>query len=250
MSRVEFAGVRIDQIVCKNHLVRGVHPVERKIITSLQITAHAEKPREVMVHRIVECGRVESILALFAEEELVLILLARQIHRRWKVLRLLIGLPAPAVIDGAESVAGCELAREKEVFLANLGCAVTHCRGEVSLGVYCHLSSLIESKPVDIKHSDDHTGKVLEALADRRHPVPEAVLHRGEFRNLSLVVRMETKGLCVAILVEVGTITALELIAFGVINRESRLVPESGVVAGVVVFISEDEVEVLPLSLV
>lgn len=99
MPGVEFASIWIDQVICENHLVRGIDPVEREIITSLQITTHAEKSCEIMVYGIVKCGRVESVLALFAEEELVLALLARQVHRFGKVFGLLIRLPAPAIID-------------------------------------------------------------------------------------------------------------------------------------------------------
>lgn len=61
---------------------------------------------------------------------------------------------------------------------------------------------------------------------------------------------METKCLCIAILVEIGIITALELVAFSVINKETRLIPEPRVVAGVVVFIAENEIVVLSFGLV
>ena len=153
-------------------------------------------------------------------------------------------------LTGAKSVAGRELTREEEVFLADLGCTVTHCCREVALGIYRHLSSLIESETVDVEHRDDHAGKVLEALADGRYPVPEAVLDRGEFCDLPLVVRMNTKGLRVTILVEVGTKTTLELFAFGVIDRKTSLVPETRVFAGVVVIIAKCEVVILSVGLV
>lgn len=153
-------------------------------------------------------------------------------------------------LTGAESITGRELTREEEVFLSNLGCAVTHRRGEVALSIYRHLSSLVESETIDVEHRDDHAGKSLEALADGRYPVPEAILDRCEFRELPLVVRMNTKCLRVTILVEVRLITAVELIAIGVVDRKTSLIPETRVFAGVIVLISKCEVVILPVALV
>lgn len=250
MPRVEIASIRVDQIICKNHLISSIHPVEWEIVAGLQVTTHAEEPCEVMVHGIVERGRVERILALLAEEKLVLAFLSCKIHRCRKVFRLLIRLSAAAIVDGTESVAGRELAREKEVFLANLGCAVAHGGGEVSLGVYRHLGGFIEPKSVDVEHGDHHARKCLEALAYRGHPFPETVLDRGKFCYLPLIVWMNTKGLCIAILVKVRIITALKLFALCVINQEACLVPEPRVFARVIVVIAEIEIMVLPAGLV
>jgi hypothetical protein len=153
-------------------------------------------------------------------------------------------------LTGAQSIAGREFTREEEVFLANLGCTVTHCRGEVALGIYRHLSGLVESETVDIEHCDDHTGKVLEALSNRRHPVSEAVLYRCEFCHLPLVIRMNTKALRVTILVEIGIKTALELFAIGIIDGKPRLVPETRIVAGLIILIAKREVVIPSVGLV
>ena len=61
---------------------------------------------------------------------------------------------------------------------------------------------------------------------------------------------METKRFRVAILVEVRIVTALEFFALGVIDWETRLIPESRVVTGVVVLIPKHKVMILPVGLV
>lgn len=61
---------------------------------------------------------------------------------------------------------------------------------------------------------------------------------------------MNTKCLRVTILVEVRLITAVELIAIGVVDRETSLIPETRVFAGVIVLIPKCEVVILPVALV
>jgi len=50
----------------------------------------------------------------------------------------------------------------------------------------CNLSSLVDSKAIDIEHGDQKPRKSLDFLADRRNPLPETALDRAESGQLTL----------------------------------------------------------------
>lgn len=94
--------VCVHEIISQCYLVHAVHPVKRKVIAGLQVAAHPQKTREGMIDPIVKRSSIQRVLALVAEEVLMLAGLTREFHRHREVPRLLIRLVTPAQVDAAQ----------------------------------------------------------------------------------------------------------------------------------------------------
>jgi hypothetical protein len=66
---------------------------------------------------------------------------------------------------------------------------------------------------------------------------------------LTLPVWKYSKSFCVSILIELGIVTTFELACHIVSHWKSRLVPEPGVLATLVIFVSKLEVKISPIGI-
>ncbi|QBZ66478.1 hypothetical protein PoMZ_13457 [Pyricularia oryzae] len=237
---VEVAGIKF---ACLMHVVPKGRPViRRQIETCLEIALETEELGEITIDRVVEGAAVEGAVAGLAEK--VLLVGGALERERGGQVGLHVGLATAAQVDGSQHVARGDLADDHKVVLAHLLGARTHGAAPLGLRFQRHLHGLVDTVAIKVQHLDGQAGKHLEPGHDRRVPLAETVLHRGELGQLTLPVGKDTKGLNVAILVKVAVVAALELGErlgrFG----EAVLVVKHGVVASLVVVIANIKVQV------
>ena len=87
------------------------------------------------------------------------------------------------------------------------------------------MSGLIDSNPVKVESFQRQAGGVNQSVHDKRLPFWETILHGSEFGQLTVPIRMDTKGLHIAVLIEVRgptTTFRLDLDCSAVILPERR----------------------------
>ena len=104
-------------------------------------------------------------------------------------------------VDGSEGVSTCDFTGNEEIFFPETPGALPNVVAPIAQGVDRNLGGLVDPEAVNIKHGDGETGEMLDPLSHGWHPFSQAILDGGEFRQLTLPVRVDTKGFCVSILV-------------------------------------------------
>ncbi|TKW56092.1 hypothetical protein CTA1_8274 [Colletotrichum tanaceti] len=256
VPRVDLPRVGVDHVVGPQHLVPRLDKVARHVVPGHARAVHAQEDDEEPVERVVERRRVQRLVALVADKDVLGGLsigrrVVGRVERRVDVLEPLLRQPPSPDVDGAHRVASRDLPRQEEVVLAHVARALAHLLGEDALRVHRHLQRLVEPEPVNVQHLDHHAREVRQLLVHRRHPLPQPVLHRRELGQLTPVVRVHPERLRVAKLVKVAVVAAPKHVVDLLRHLPSLFeVEPREVLARLVVLFRERPVEILPLRLV
>lgn len=87
---------------------------------------------------------------------------------------------------------------------------------------------------------------MLQLRADGRIPVAQTVLHGGEFGKLTLPIREDTESLDISVLVEITVVATNKAVIDCRVDLVAIFVPENRIVASLIVFVADIEVEVSP----
>lgn len=106
-------------------------------------------------------------------------------------------------IQGSKRVSTSDLTGNEEVVFSNGGGTFTNARGPDRNGVEGNLSGLVDSDGIKVESFQRQTGEMNDFVHDGRLPFSKTVLHGSELGQLTLPVRMDTKGLHITVLVEI-----------------------------------------------
>jgi hypothetical protein len=154
-------------------------------------------------------------------------------------------LSASSDKDASVVIATGDFTADEEVILPNTGCTLSHGLTEVTQCIYCDLGGFVNAEAIDIEHHDGKAGESFNLFSYRRYPLSEAILNAGSlgkrsFPSIEIAKSLEVTVLCEvskclsrmisrAYLIEVGVVTARQLICDIATDQETRFQPESRV---------------------
>ena len=112
-------------------------------------------------------------------------------------------------VEGSKCVATSNLTSYEEIFLPEFGGAISNTRSPYCGSVEGDLSGLIDSNGIKVESLQRQTREMNQPVHDRWLPFSETILHGSELGQLTIPIRMNTKGLHITVLVEVRTPTAI-----------------------------------------
>ena len=165
MPGVDLSSKGVNEIVLNEECVPRVNKVDGEIESDLQVTVQPKEPLEGAINRVVEGNRVKTVVPSTPKEKLVII--RGDVNGLPQTRRPLARLPTASTeanklricatvwevnsqIKGTKSVPASDLAAYEEVFLSQIGSALSNTRSPSSKGIYSDLSCLIDTDSVEI----------------------------------------------------------------------------------------------------
>ena len=219
VSRIEVAGVGVDEIVVQHHLVPLTDEVLGYVVRDLQITVHAQVAGEGAICRVVEGNAVQAIDARVTKEvrRVCRLRLSRNgevdgalsrgttTAATWDVRQELAKITQfHILVKGAEIVATSDFTANVEVLLAQRGSACTSSFSPSRERVDGDLRRLVDTDGIDVEGSDRHARERRKLSHDVGFPLAETVLDGCELGQLTLPIGVDTERLHVSVLIEFG----------------------------------------------